>query len=188
MRFRTLSALITAAFVAGGCATMSAEQCMVADWYQLGERDALAGLGSDHLANRAEACREEGYEADTAAWYAGFDAAIPAFCTLGNGFRYGQAGNSYRYTCPPELQAEFLEGYDVGAELHALEQQVAASQRGLNNIQSNIERAQNADTPNQEYISDLLDDQREQIELIRRQEVELATARGVAIGRGFQVQ
>lgn len=187
MHTKRLSLMLAASLLTAGCATMSPEQCMVADWYQLGERDALAGLDSNHLANRAEACQEAGYEIDSQAWYAGFEAAIPAFCTLDNGFRFGIAGNSYRNTCPPALQAEFLEGYDVGAEIHSLEQQVATSQRYLNTIQANIERAQNADTPNQEYILDLREDMRDQMDLIRDQEVALATARGVAIGRGFPV-
>jgi hypothetical protein len=187
MRVKGLSVVVAATLLASGCATMSPEQCMVADWYALGERDALAGLDSNHLANRAKACQEAGYDIDSAAWYAGFEAAIPAFCTLDNGFRYGIVGNTYRNTCPPELRAEFLEGYDVGAEIHSLEQQVAASQRGLNTIQSNIERAQNADTPNQEYILDLRHDLQDQMALIREQEVALATARGVAIARGFPV-
>jgi len=187
MRMRGLSGVLAATLLASGCATMSAEQCMVADWYALGERDALAGLDSNHLANRAKACREAGYSIDSEAWYAGFDAAIPAFCTLDNGFRYGIVGNSYRNTCPPEFQAEFLAGYDVGTQIYALEQQVASSQRSLNSIQANIERAQNADTPNQEYILDLRQDLQDQRELMREHEVALATARGVAIGRGFPV-
>jgi len=187
MRMKGFSVVLVAALLASGCATMSPEQCMVADWYELGERDALAGLDSNHLANRAKACQEAGYDIDSEAWYAGFDAAIPAFCTLDNGFRYGIVGNSYRNTCPSEIQAEFLEGYDVGTRIYALEQQVASSQRRLNSIQANIERAQDSDTPDRQSILDLREDLRDQMELIRNQEVALATARGVAIGRGFPV-
>ena len=170
-----------------GCATMSPEQCMVADWYRLGEQDALAGRSSDHLANRAGACQDAGYQSDMDAWYAGFEDALPSFCTLDNGFRFGVEGKSYQNTCPSELAPQFLDGYDMGSEIHELERAVTASNRQVNQLNSEIQRERNSDVPKIDRINRLREEMTELLEDIRPMEVELATLRGVAIGRGFNV-
>ncbi|MCH8479666.1 MAG: hypothetical protein LAT56_17270, partial [Wenzhouxiangella sp.] len=51
----SLAVMFCAAAGLSGCATMSAEECMVADWYDLGMADARAGRSASHLANRAGA-------------------------------------------------------------------------------------------------------------------------------------
>jgi hypothetical protein len=178
---------LAAGLLVTGCATMSPEQCMVADWYRLGEQDAMAGRSPDHLANRAGACQEAGYEADAEAWYAGFEEALPRFCTLDNGFQFGVSGSRYQNTCPAYLSEGFQSGYQVGAEIYALEQSVAAAQRRVDQADQRIERELNREQPDPDRIEDLQDELDDLVSDLRELELELATARGVAIGQGFRL-
>ncbi|AKS41630.1 DUF2799 domain-containing protein [Wenzhouxiangella marina] len=183
-----LVVLMTVSGLLSGCATMSPEQCMVADWYRLGEQDARQGRTPDYLAERAGACQEAGYEADTEAWYSGFSEGLAAFCTLDNGFRFGLEGGRYLRTCPPGWDADFEEGYAMGRGIYDLEQRVAQGQRELDSVDDRIEDELYKESPDPDRIQELRR-QRERLERgLREDEVELATARGVAIGRGFNVQ
>lgn len=175
------------ALLLSACATMSPEQCMVADWYGLGEQDARAGRTADYLAERASACREAGYSADNEAWRAGFKRGLEAFCTLDNGFRFGVEGSRYQRSCPAEWEPEFSDGYQLGASIYALQQRVEQGDAELERVLDQIDKETDQGSPDSGKLADL----RRQSERLQRQlrsdEVELATARGVALGRGFSL-
>jgi hypothetical protein len=178
---------ISAVALTAGCATMSAEECMVADWYRLGDLDARAGRGSDFLANRAGDCAEAGYPADTEAWYAGFEHGLLAFCTLDSGFRFGLEGKSYERSCPAHLEAGFLDGFELGQSIHQLQSRVNASRQEVDRLTRELRRLERDDKPDRAAISEARDDRDRARDRLRAEEVELATLRGMAQGRGFRL-
>lgn len=182
--FRAVSGLFLVALMAG-CATMTADECLVADWYRLGQQDAWDGRSADYLAQRSGDCREAGVAADTQAWYAGYEDGLIDFCTAERGFRYGQDGNHYRRICPPDLEVAFLGGYDLGFSLHAVNGRVSQSRSRLSQIERELRRERDRPTVDQDKIADLRSEQRELQRQLRVDELELASLRGVAIGRGF---
>ncbi len=171
----------------GGCATMTADECMVADWYRLGQQDARDGRQSDFLAQRAGDCREAGIAADVDAWRAGYDEGLVSFCTADNGFRFGLDGNSYRRICPPGVEAGFLQGYDLGWSLNQVSERVNQAGRTLAGIERELQRERERTPVDREKIADLRREQREVERLLRADELELASLRGVAVGRGFDL-
>src|SRR5574338_602734 len=99
--------LVAAALAAGGallasCETMSEEQCQVADWHALGYSDA-AGAANDRFADRAESCARKGVSSDQAAYYAGFEDGMRAFCTPEHGFQFARNGGSFSGSCAADL-------------------------------------------------------------------------------------
>lgn len=73
-----MTRLLPLAFVCltlGGCASMTAEQCRSASWYDLGFRDGLFGMQSQ-VDIYGSQCREQGAAADQArygeGWQHGF--------------------------------------------------------------------------------------------------------------------
>ncbi|TVQ41140.1 MAG: DUF2799 domain-containing protein [Wenzhouxiangella sp.] len=188
-RMRTARLALAFSAIAGlsGCATMSAEECMVADWYGLGQADARAGLTTAHLANRASACADAGYPADSDAWHAGFAEGLYWFCTLDRGFRFGLDGQRYQQTCPGDIEADFLEGYQLGLSLHQAQARVASLQSELDGLTRDLRRLERADAPDREAIADTRDQRDRVQDRLRAEEIELATLRGVAQGRGFVI-
>ncbi len=180
------AALVMALAVVGsGCATMSAEDCMVADWYRIGEQDARAGRNADFLATRARNCNDAGYPADTSAWYAGFEYGLGFFCTLDNGFRFGLDGHRYQRSCPADLEPAFVEGHDLGLSLHGVMSRVSGLNSRLNELNRDIRRQERAEVPDREAILALREERVDLLEELRIEEVALAELRLVAQSRGF---
>ena len=122
MRFG-LTIIVSAALL-NGCATgMSQDECLSADWRSLGERDGLAGKEPEHFNERAANCAEFGVSADLAAYKGGRDYGLQTYCAPENGFEIGSRGERYRNVCPANLEAAFLEEYDLGRELHRVNEQ-----------------------------------------------------------------
>ena len=188
MKILMLGALLVgAAGMLSGCATMSPEECMVADWYRIGEQDARAGRGTDYLANRASDCAEAGYPADTEAWHAGFDYGLGYFCTLDSGFRFGLEGQRYLHSCPADLEREFLEGYELGSNIHQLTARVNSTRQELERLNRELRELQREKRPDREEIADVRERRDRVSNRLRAEEVELATLRGMARGRGFRL-
>ncbi|MCC5863548.1 MAG: DUF2799 domain-containing protein [Wenzhouxiangella sp.] len=181
----SLAVMFCAAAGLSGCATMSAEECMVADWYDLGMADARAGRSASHLANRAGACAETGYPADSEAWRAGFTEGLYWFCTLDQGFRFGMEGQRYQQTCPGDIEPDFLEGYELGLSLHQAQARVSSLQSEFDQLSRDLRRLERAEVPDREAITDHRERRDRVQDRLRSEEIELATLRGVAQGRGF---
>ncbi len=180
--------LISSSALLSGCATMSPEECMVADWYRIGEQDARAGRSSDFLAQRAGDCAEAGYPADADAWHAGFEDGLHYFCTLDEGFRFGLEGQRYQSSCPAGLERDFLEGYELGHGIHQLSARVESSRRELERLNRQLRDLQREEQPDREEIADVRERRDRVSDRLRAEEVELATLRGVAQGRGFRLR
>ena len=168
-----------------GCATMSADECLVADWYRLGEQDAREGREPSFLGQRDRACREAGLGADVDAWHHGYQDGLRWFCTVEQGFRYGHSGHMYRRTCPPEKERLFLDGYDLGHGLYSLNQRITRNTRQLDRIERSIQREREQPRVDRERLERLEQDRKNLLDSLRQDEVELAGLRGIAVGRGL---
>ncbi|PWW01826.1 uncharacterized protein DUF2799 [Hoeflea marina] len=130
-----VAVLILAAFAAS-CQTMSKEECAVADWRVIGEQDGAAGYApQQRFAQHAKSCQKAGVAADQSTWYQGYQQGLPRYCTPLNGLEQGQAGRSYANVCPPELDAGFRSGYDLGrrynekkSEISGLESRIRSAE------------------------------------------------------------
>lgn len=124
-----------------GCAAMSEQECRTANWGEQGMRDALNGYPRSRLADLHEACAEAGVKPLDALYWNGWNTGIVRFCTPENGERWGRDGRSYRNTCPPEIEAGFLNRYRLGYRVHEAEQAVQQLQRQQDNLQHQLDKA-----------------------------------------------
>lgn len=117
-----------------GCATLSEQQCHSVDWWQLGQSDALAGAGPDHVFRHREACERHGVVPDQPQWLQGHAQGLPAFCTGPQGYRHGSRNGDYHGQCPPDLEPAFLAGLHLGQELHETDQRIAEQDREIERL------------------------------------------------------
>ena len=54
-----------------GCATMSADECVMSDWHTIGFEDGARGYTADQLGNRRKSCAKHGVAPDFEAYQAG---------------------------------------------------------------------------------------------------------------------
>jgi Protein of unknown function (DUF2799) len=113
---------VTIIFMLAGCASVSKEDCLVADWFENGRMDGIQGKSRTEFQNRAKPCLEHGVSADRQAYYKGHDDGLTYYCTEQKGFELGRKGLSYTSVCPLELEKDFRAGYQNGMQLFCSEE------------------------------------------------------------------
>lgn len=117
-------AVLSALLVQSGCATLSRDECFRADWYRIGREDGAKGYPGERIEDHRKACGEFGISPNPSAYRQGRGDGLMLYCTPSSGFEQGKSGASYRYVCPRELEANFMRGFRVGAQVHDLTQQI----------------------------------------------------------------
>lgn len=175
--------LVTVALA--GCATMRPEECMVADWYLIGELDAREGRTSSHFARRARDCADAGYPADQASWYEGWEHGLVHFCTRQRGYRFARNGHDYESICPASLEADFLLGYELGRQTYQAEQEVNRIGQQLESMDRELREQIQDGTLGEEELTELRREQRRLDRRLREAELRLAELTGRAQGQGL---
>ena len=119
---RGIILLASILLVIAGCATVSKEDCLLTDWYEIGRLDGRQGKPRTTFQGRAKACLEHGINADRGAYYKGHDLGLKYYCTEQKGFELGQQGLAYNSVCPINLEKGFRAGYDKGMQSFCSEQ------------------------------------------------------------------
>jgi hypothetical protein len=124
-----LRALLCAAglLAVTGCAQMSASECQLADWQTVGFEDGASGAPPARIGTYRKACAAHGVAPDLAAYRAGREAGLAAYCRPQNGFRLGERGTAYAGLCPASLEPDFLHAYRAGTRIHGARQSVRAA-------------------------------------------------------------
>lgn len=143
---RLAAVLLASLLVLSGCATLSEEECLTADWFSIGFEDGANGYPANRIGAHREACAKHGVTPDLRQYQDGHDEGLLNFCTARNGF--SRARNGYQYTgiCPPSLEPEFLDGYQAGREIYAVTSEISglrSEQRSNENELSQSQRRLN---------------------------------------------
>lgn len=176
-RSSTLPVLLAASAALSGCASMSVEECLVADWESVGLEDGTRGRGSDGIGRYREACAKAGVTPDLAAYEKGRNAGLVQFCRPARGYEFGRKGGSYAGVCPSETEGEFLAAYNEGREYYEFEQAVSEAESAVTSGEYSLRAARKELDKGERRLDDdsLTANQRSKIEKKNR---ELATRIG----------
>lgn len=119
-----IPALLAAALLLGGCASLDKAQCVNANWYAIGMEDGAQGRPLQRLGDHRRACAEHGVQPDAERYAAGRNEGLKSYCTYDRGYRTGRAGSAYNGVCPEPAAREFLAGYQHGRELYGLQKRL----------------------------------------------------------------
>ncbi|MDN3648619.1 DUF2799 domain-containing protein [Reinekea marina] len=137
-------AFIATMLVLSGCATLSEDECLTADWYQIGYEDGARGYPDTRIASHREACAKHGVAPQFRDYLDGHSEGVLSFCTPRNGFVQGQKGYQYTGICPPSIEGEFLDSYQAGREIYSVRSVVSSlqsEQRSNENRISSLKQA-----------------------------------------------
>ena len=158
---RLMIRCILSIFILGvitSCATLSKNECIEANWFEIGYRDGSMGRPRALYQEHYKACIEHKVTGDREAYYKGREAGLLAYCTWDTGYKQGSLGRSYKHVCPQESEPNFLAGYEKGYEIYKYKKKMAS----LENRRLSIER-QIKSLEKQMYSSNLSDAQRTKI-------------------------
>jgi len=135
-----------------GCASLSAEECLAADWYTIGVEDGSRGQPVSRIGAHRKACAEVGVQPDMARYNDGRAFGLQSFCTRERGYAEGENGHRYSGVCPPHLEPVFMQGYLAGQdryrtkqEIHRLERDLADVREEVADIRTNLDQGYTVD-------------------------------------------
>lgn len=131
--------------VLSGCAGMSEQECLATDWRAVGFEDGAAGRAETSIANYRQACGQHGVAPDFDRYRIGHAEGVEIYCRPSRGFEDGRRGRRYQGVCPADVEPAFLAAYDEGHQLYELESslraidnQIAARNRRLDEIDKQL--------------------------------------------------
>lgn len=121
-----------------GCASLSKEECSVADWYSIGLEDGSKGYDMSRLGAHRKACAKVGVVPDADRYAQGREVGLQTFCTRERGYYEGERGRAYRGVCPPQFEPLFMQGYLAGQEVYRINQDIRRLEGELTQIRQEI--------------------------------------------------
>jgi hypothetical protein len=131
---------LAATLLTAGCATLSEDECRVADWRVIGLADGERGRGPGFVAQHASACAEIAVVPDAEAWERGRQDGLRAYCTPANAYALAARGGGLNPVCggfePGPLAAADAEGREVWRA----EQRLRRIERAIHTREQRIRR------------------------------------------------
>lgn len=134
------AALAGIALLLAGCASMSGDECATGDWHAIGFEDGSRGYTVERVGDHRKACAKHGITPGFAAWRAGHEEGLRAYCQPSRGFSLGSNGAAYNGVCAADLEPAFLDAYRTGAHLHELRSNVDSTNRAIQARERELER------------------------------------------------
>ncbi|PID66327.1 MAG: hypothetical protein CR975_03450 [Gammaproteobacteria bacterium] len=122
------------------CSTMSAQECLSADWYSLGLADGAAGYTMSFFNERAGDCAKHGVVANRQIYAQARQQGLKRYCTQENGYQQGYHGRTYRGVCRGRAAKRFLSAYQKGKRIYEQKKQVNDLQKKIRATERDIAR------------------------------------------------
>lgn len=120
-----------------GCASISQEECLLGDWYQIGLSDGQNGR-SNRAADYSKDCSEYQVKMDLKSYNKGRSEGLKTYCSYDNGVMMGQSNQRYTNVCPADLSSAFLSGYRPYRNLAGAQQELRESQNNVDYCQGQL--------------------------------------------------
>jgi cell division protein FtsL len=138
MKLRVLGAGVALIF-AGGCASMSSDECLATDWSAVGYEDGARGYTTERFSKHRKACAKHGVMADFPAYKQGREQGLVEYCQPGRGYDIGVSGGRYYGVCDVNLEPDFLDAYNAGYHLYSLRSNVSRTNASISAKERELE-------------------------------------------------
>jgi len=128
-------AIILPFFVVAACTSLSKEECQLGNWFDIGQNDGSNGQALSAFEAHAKICKKHGIKPDKRQYEDGRLFGLARYCTPLSGFKAGRFSQTYQNVCPPEIQGEFVRGYELGAQFGQVERQLNDADSDIAEIQ-----------------------------------------------------
>lgn len=138
-KFSIIVVLIAIIGILSGCATLSKEECLAADWMVIGDADGAVGYApQERFAGHTKACSKIGVVPDQTLWNQGYQKGLIRYCTPQNGLTVGEAGKSYANVCPLNSSIRFQQAYNLGKRAYDVRRDIDNRTSSISTRQSQI--------------------------------------------------
>ena len=106
-----------------GCAVMSKNDCMNANWNLIGQQDGYQGSGS-LLQQRRQACVKHNIILDSGTYVSGYNKGLKTYCNPQTVFDFALEGKGNYQNCPIEQQNKLRPYYGVANNFYTADKQL----------------------------------------------------------------
>jgi len=121
-----------------GCATMSKNECLNAQWQNVGYEDGAKGYNGSRIGIYRKACAEYNVSPDLQAYTLGRQQGLKQWCTPGNGYLQGTRGAVYNGICPKDLEPKFKRAMNHGRAVYNYRQKVQNQESMLAQLKKDL--------------------------------------------------
>ena len=137
---RILAAVAVSAAL-GGCASLSKDECLAANWEDIGVRDGANGRPEEYLIQHSTACARVNVVPDRGAWLHGRERGLERFCVPHRAFAIGESGGGFDSGICHNFDLDRLQvAYQKGLDVNRLGGELAAIDAEIRDINSTLEK------------------------------------------------
>jgi hypothetical protein len=126
----------------GGCASLSKNECMSANWEDIGVRDGANGRPEEYLIQHSTACAKVNVVPDRGAWLHGRERGLERFCVPHRAYSIGEYGGNFDVgICRDFDQDRLIDAYELGRDVHRFSSNVAAIDTEIREIRAILEKS-----------------------------------------------
>ena len=143
MKYRSLIKILAGAALLGtlgGCASLSKDECLAANWEDIGVRDGANGQPEEYLIQHSTACAKVNVAPDRGAWLHGRDKGLERYCVPHRMYNLGEYGSGFDIgICRNFDQERLQDAYDKGREVHRTAGELSSIDGEIRDINTRLE-------------------------------------------------
>jgi hypothetical protein len=125
----------------GGCASLSKDECLSANWEDIGVRDGASGQPEEYLIQHSTACAKVNVVPDRGAWMHGREKGLERFCMPHRMYNIGEYGGGFDVAiCRNFDQERLIDAYEKGREVHRRADTLGNIDVELRDIRTRLEK------------------------------------------------
>ena len=137
---KLLAALVLVASLSG-CASLSKNECLSADWEDIGIRDGANGQPEEYLIQHAKACSKVDVVPDRGAWQHGRERGLERFCVPQRAYNAGEWGSGFDVgQCVNYDQERLTDAWRKGHEVNRLSNALGSIDNEISSIHEELKK------------------------------------------------
>lgn len=131
-----------------GCATMTKEECLVANWEAIGEADGTRGKLPDYIGKRSSNCVKNGIYPDQEKWQKGRKKGLKNYCTSRNLYRVGLEGGKFSPVCgfvSFKNQKKLDNSFRRGKRIYTLNKSIKDAKKRIERYETDYNKLRSGD-------------------------------------------
>jgi len=131
--------LFSLIFILSACASLSKEECLQGNWFDIGYSDGKSGQDIRRLSEHREACSEFHVKPDARAYKQGREQGLVRYCTAENALQEGLSGNNYHDVCPINIEPVFIKKYRQGLSIYKLQKEINQHKSRISSVNYDLD-------------------------------------------------
>lgn len=134
--------ILLASVMLGGCASLSKEECRIADWGIIGFEDGSAGKSVATIGRHRQACAKVDVTPNLEEYERGHNKGLQHFCTQANGYSLGERGLNHNGVCSEHVETGFLQAFEQGKAVLDLRNLIDNRAEALSSLTEHLDQVE----------------------------------------------